>query len=316
MAKNTPGNELNRTQKAQQELLKVTEKVNTITSFAAVGAGVDYKDGFGAIRTIIERLIEGPLFETTQELKQQGKDKISNELNKRGIPASRSEAKEMFREKILEKSCDIQVMNIVKKTKINLENILNGIDSKIESNLKKLEKFKKKTDKALESLVEIVSLLAIFQALLVALKILASALKFALIPLTGLFASAVLAEKISNAIKKAEAFVFKYVNAIQVYTGYVIATLGTVISLINLIPLIIDLLKNFQRLIRNFVDTLKRYYQQYIEGCLPGLDATDSAAIDDFLNFNTPNLDNIEPDILGDYIRDEDERRIFRPKIN
>ena len=40
------------------------------------------------------------------------------------------------------------------------------------------------------------------------------------------------------------------------------------------------------------------------------------AAIDDFLNFNTPNLDNIEPDILGDYIRDEDERRIFRPKIN
>ena len=47
-----------------------------------------------------------------------------------------------------------------------------------------------------------------------------------------------------------------------------------------------------------------------------GLDATDSAAIDDFLNFNTPNLDNIEPDILGDYIRDEDKRRIFRPKIN
>ena len=316
MAKNTPGNELNRTQKAQEELLKVTEKVNTITSFAAVGAGVDYKDGFGAIRTIIERLIEGPLFETTQELKQQGKDKISNELNKRGIPASRSEAKEMFREKILEKSCDIQVMNIVKKTKINLENILNGINSKIESNLKKLEKFKKKTDKALESLVEIVSLLAIFQALLVALKILASALKFALIPLTGLFASAVLAEKISNAIKKAEAFVFKYVNAIQVYTGYVIATLGAVISLINLIPLIIDLLKNFQSLIKNIINTLKRYYQQYIEGCLPGLDATDSAAIDDFLNFNTPNLNNIEPDILGDYIRDEDERRIFRPKIN
>ena len=25
---------------------------------------------------------------------------------------------------------------------------------------------------------------------------------------------------------------------------------------------------------------------------------------------------NIEPDILGDYIRDDDERRIFRPKIN
>ena len=43
MAKNTPGNELNRTQKAQQELLNVTEKVNTITSFAAVGAGVDLR---------------------------------------------------------------------------------------------------------------------------------------------------------------------------------------------------------------------------------------------------------------------------------
>ena len=164
MAKNTPGNELNRTQKAQQEFLKVTEKVNTITSFAAVGAGIDYKDGFGAIRTIIERLIEGPLFEVTQDLKQQGKDKITNELKKRGIPTSKPEAKALFREKLLEKSCDIQVMNIVKKTKINLENILNGIDSKIETNLKKLEKFKKKIDKALNSLVDIVSLLAIFQA--------------------------------------------------------------------------------------------------------------------------------------------------------
>ena len=28
------------------------------------------------------------------------------------------------------------------------------------------------------------------------------------------------------------------------------------------------------------------------------------------------NLNNLDTDILGDYIRDDSERRIFRPKIN
>ena len=311
MANNIPGKDISKTTETSNKLQNVKEKIDKVNSFVSVPAAfLGGSDGLSSVRSIIENFVDSPLFDVTQELKQQSKDRAIQKIREE-LPTEQE-----LKEKILEKSCDIQVMNIVKRTKINLENILNGIDSKIESNLKKLEKFKKKTDKALESLVEIVSLLAIFQALLVALKILASALKFALIPLAGVFASAALADKISSAIRKAEAFVFKYVNAIQVYTGYVIATLGTVISLINLIPLIIDLLKNFQLLIKNFVDTLKRYYQQYIEGCIPGLDATDSAAIDDFLNFNTPNLDNIEPDILGDYIRDEDERRIFRPKIN
>ena len=318
MAKNTPGNDLTRSQKATQELRKVTENINKVTSFVAVGAGIDYKDGLGAIRTIIERLIEGPLFEVTQDLKKQGQDKIFNELKKRGIPTSKPEAKELFREKILEKSCDIQVMNIVKNTKNNLENILNGIDSKIESNLKKLQKLQKKTDKALEGLVNIVTLLTVFQALLIALKTIVLAASLALIPLAGIFSSAALTKKISDIIEKARAFILKYIKAIQVYTNYVLAILGTVISLINLIPLIIDVIKNFQLLVKNFVNTLNSYYQQYIEGCIPGLDATDSAAIDDFLNFNTPNLDNvnIKPNILGNYIKDDQTGKILRPKIN
>ena len=37
--------------------------------------------------------------------------------------------------------------------------------------------------------------------------------------------------------------------------------------------------------------------------------------IDKFLDFNSPNL-NLKTDILGDYIRDDNEQRIFRPKIN
>ena len=38
--------------------------------------------------------------------------------------------------------------------------------------------------------------------------------------------------------------------------------------------------------------------------------------IDRFLDFETSNLNNLNNDILGEYTRDSNERRIFRPKIN
>ena len=143
-----------------------------------------------------------------------------------------------------------------------------------------------------------------------------------MIPLAGIFASAKLADLISRKIDKGEELILKYTNAIQVYTGYVMITLGTVISLINLIPLIIDFIKNIQRLVQNFITTLNNYYKQYIEKCIPGGNTINADGtlnienIDKFLNFNTPNLDNVKPDVLGDYIRDDKEQRIFRPKIN
>ena len=322
MAKNTPGNNISRTKEAQDKLLKVTQQINKISSFAAVGVGINYNDGLGSIRTIIERLIEGPLFEVTQDLKQQGEDKIFDELRKRGIPTSKPEAKALFQEKILEKSCDVLVINIVKKSKNELDDILKGINFKIESNLKKLNKFKRKVDKIIEFLVEIVLLLGIFQTLLVALQILVSAAKLALVPLAGVFSSAKVADVISRKITKGEEFILKYVNAIQSYTTYVRGILETVISLINLIPLIIDFIENIQRLVQNFITTLNNYYKQYIVNCIPGGDTVNADGtlnlenIDKFLNFNTPNLNNIKPDILGDYTRDNEEQRIFRPKIN
>ena len=321
MAKNTPGKDITKTQQAQIKLQKTTEQINKISSFASVGIGINYNDGLGSIRTIIERLIEGPLFEVTQDLKQQGKDRAFDELRKRGIPASKPEAKELFKEKILEKSCDIEIMIIVKETKNTLESILTQSNSKLENVIKKLERIQTKVDKALNSLVDISILLGIFQTLITALKILVTSLSLALIPLAGFLASAALSKKIFDGIAKANAFILKYANAIQVYTGYALKTLQVIISLVNLLPLIIDVIRNLVLLIKNFISTLNNYYKQYIEKCIPGGDVINSDGtlnipnIDKFLNFNAP-IVNIQPDVLGDYIRDNEEQRIFRPKIN
>ena len=321
MAKNTPGKDITKSQEAQRKLKNTTETINKISSFAAVGIGIEYNDGIGAIRTIIERLIEGPLFEATQDLKQQQKDRAFDELRKRGIPTSKPEARELFREKILEKRCDIEIMNIVKETKNTLESILTQSNSKLENVIKKLERIQTKVDKALNSLVDISVLLGIFQTLIIALKILVTSLSLALIPLAGFLASAAIVKKINDGIVKANAFILKYGNAIQVYTGYALKTLQVIISLVNLLPLVIDVIKNLASLIQNFINTLNNYYKQYIENCIPGGDVINPDGtlnienIDKFLNFNTPTV-NLKPDVLGDYIRDDEEQRIFRPKIN
>ena len=98
-------------------------------------------------------------------------------------------------------------------------------------------------------------------------------------------------------------------------------TVNGIISIINFIPILIDLFENLKLLLDNFINKVLSYYEEYIRRCLGDEGFNDDGTldvenIDKNLNFNTSNLNNLDTDILGDYIRDDSERRIFRPKIN
>ena len=51
MAKNTPGKDITKSQEAQRKLKNTTETINKISSFAAVGIGIEYNDGISGKRS-------------------------------------------------------------------------------------------------------------------------------------------------------------------------------------------------------------------------------------------------------------------------
>jgi len=313
MANNIPGKDISKTTEASNKLQSVKEKIDKVNSFVSVPAAfLGGSDGLSSVRSIIENFVDGPLFDITQELKQQAKAKAIQKIREE-LPTEQE-----LKEKILEKSCDIQVINIVRNTKETTESILNKGKNTLDGVIKRLTRLQEKTEKSLNSLVEISILLGIFQALLSALQALVLASKFALLFLTGIFASAAAAKPINDAINKGEELILKYVGAIKLYTGYALKAVVVIISIFNLIPLVIDVFKFLLQLVEDFIELLNNFYRQYIIKCIPGGENADREDIDKFINFNTPNLTDLKPDVLGDYIHDDStlEHRIYRPKIN
>ena len=313
MANNIPGKDISKTTETSNKLQNVKEKIDKVNSFVSIPAAfLGSSDGLSSVRSIIENFVDSPLFDVTQELKQQSKDRAIQKIREE-LPTEQE-----LKEKILEKSCDIQVINIVRNTKESTESILNKGKNTLDGIIKKLTRLQEKTEKALNSLVEISVLLGIFQALLSALQALILASKFALLFLTGIFASAAAAKPINDAINRGEELILKYVGAIKLYTGYALKTVVVIISIFNLIPLVIGVFNVLLQLVENFIGLLNDFYKQYITRCIPGGENASKEDIDNFINFNRPNLTDLEPDVLGDYIYDDSiqEHRIYKPKIN
>lgn len=321
MASNVIGNTLTKSKESLDKLNNVTQKISKVSTFVAVGAMIGGSDGLTPIRTIIENGVDGPLFDITQDLKQQAKGKAIQKV-KEELP-TRSE----LQESILTKSCDARVMNIVTKTKNITLSALNKGKNTLEGIIKKLERLKTKTDKILESLVQISALLAIFQALLTALKIIIVAAKLALVALVGLFASGKATEIIIKKINQAEGLILKYVGAIKTYTNYALKTVVKVIAIFNIIPLIITLFNTLLSSVNSFISLVERFYKEYIIRCTPINNILNSDGslntelINNYLNTQVDESENLQYDILGNYIYDDpdednDEGRIYRPKIN
>jgi|11BtaG_2_1085332.scaffolds.fasta_scaffold12019_3 hypothetical protein len=321
MASNTIGNTITKSKESLDKLNNVTQKISKVSTFVTVGAAIGGSDGLTPIRTIIENGVDGPLFDITQDLKQQAKGKAIQKV-KEELP-TRSE----LQESILTKSCDSRVMNIVTKTKNITLSSLNKGKNTLEGIIKKLERLKTKTDKILESLVQISALLAIFQALLTALKVIIVAAKLALVALVGLFASGKATEIIIDKIKKAEGLILIYVGAIKTYISYALKTVVKVIAIFNIIPLIIALFNTLLSSVNSFISLVERFYKEYIIRCTPINNILNSDGslntelINNYLNTQVNESENLQYDILGNYIYDDpdgdnDEGRIYRPKIN
>lgn len=311
MAGNIIGKGIKKTQEATEKIAKITSKINNVNKYAILAS-----DGLQAIRSIISNDVDGSLYEVKEDLKKQAKSYAIQRV-KEELPTEQE-----IIDKILEKSCDIQVMNIVKETKINLESVLNKAKNTLEISIKKLEKLKKKTDKVLESLTNISVLLVIFQTLITALEILIAAAKISLLAFTGIFASGAATARISKEINKAEGVILKYSGAIKTYSNYALRVVNVIISIFNFIPIILDIFMQLKSLVERFLTLLVFYFEKYIIKCVPGGIGTDNegnlnqSEIDKFFEVNTPDLSNLKSDILGDYTRDSEEQRIYRPKIN
>ena len=317
MASNTIGNNIEKTQEATNKLNDIKQKIDKVNSFVAIGTALGGKDGLTPIKTIIENNIDGTLFEVTQDLKRQAKGYAIQRV-KEELPTE-----DELEELILNKGCEIQVINVVKNSKKVISSMLNKGKNTLEGIIKKLEKLKKKTENSLESLVQISALLIIFQTLITALKAIIIAARLALVAFTGIFASGAAEERIITAIKNAEGKVRIYVGAIQQYTGYLQKVITIIITIFNFIPLIINIFKILLGQVNNFINLLEDYYKKYIIKCIPGGYDTNSDTINDniienFINTNIDNSNNLIPDVLGEYIHDDSlpEHRIYRPKIN
>ena len=309
MASNTIGIGIEKTQDTIKKINKVTEKINQVNKFLVPASSA----------VEIYRVLTGE--------NDKKKDKVIKRLKKQAKATARQfvlnqlPTQQEIIEKIEKKSCDVQVMKIVKETKIKLDKILVKSKNILNTSLKEFKELKKETDKILETLTDISLLLVIFQGLITALEILITAARISLLALTGIFASGAATVRIKEAIEKADALISEYTGAIKTYVFYVMRTIDGIISIINFIPILISL---FEQLI-NQVDSTKtlldQKYKDYIKNCIPGGDTINPDGtlnienIDKFIDFNSPNL-NLKTDILGDYIRDDNEQRIFRPKIN
>ncbi len=311
MASNIIGKGIKKTQEATEKVAEITSKINNVNKYAVLAS-----DGLQTIRSIINNNVDVSLFEIKEDLKAQAKSYAIQRVREE-LPTEQE-----IIDKILEKSCDIQVMNIVKETKINMESVLNKAKNTLEVSIENLKRLKEKTDKTLESLTNISLLLVIFQTLITALEILIAAAKISLLAFTGIFASGAATQRISKEIDKAEDLVLKYTGAIKTYSNYALRVVNVIISIFNFIPIIIDIFIQLKTLVERFLNLLTHYFEKYIINCVPGGISTDAdgnlnqSEINKFFEVNTPDLSNLESDILGDYTRDSKEQRIYRPKIN
>ena len=309
MANNNIGTAIEKTKGTIDKIDKITKEINKVNKFIVLGSTAAQ-----SIRTLINGT-DKEIADTKKSLKKEAKARVYVFVKEK-IP-SEDEIIEFF----LKKSCDIQIMNIVKDKKIEFEKLDLKLRNVLDTSIEKFNKLKKKTDKILETLTNISALLIIFQGLIAALELLILAAKISLLALTGIFASGAVTVRIKEAIEKADAIVSEYTGAIKTYAFYAMKTVNGIISIINFIPILIDLFENLKLLLDNFINKVLSYYEEYIRRCLGDEGFNDDGTldvenIDKNLNFNTSNLNNLDTDILGDYIRDDSERRIFRPKIN
>ena len=310
MASNKIGSTIEKTQEATKKLDDITGKINNVNRYAIL-----VSDVLDSIKTTLNNNVDENLYDVRKELKLQAKSYAYQKVLE-NIPTEQE-----LIDLIVNQSCDIQSMNIVKKVKNNFESVLNKSKNILNSSITKLDELKKKTDKSLETLTNISLLLVIFQSLITALEILVEAAKISLLVFTGIFASGVGIVNIKKVIDDAEALIFKYTGAIKTYSNYALRVVNTIISIINFIPIVIELFKNLERQVDYILSLVLKYYEMHIRQCLgdEGFDNDGNLSlenIDRFLDFETSNLNNLNNDILGEYTRDSNERRIFRPKIN
>ena len=310
MASNKIGSTIEKTQEATKKLNDITGKINNVNRYAVL-----VSDVLDSIKTTLNNNVDENLYNVKRDLKQQAKSYAYQKVLE-NIPTEQE-----LIDLIVNQSCDIQSMNIVKKVKNNFESVLNKSKNILNSSITKLDELKKKTDKSLETLTNISLLLVIFQSLITALEILVEAAKISLLVFSGIFASGVGIVNVKKIIDDAEALIFKYTGAIKTYSNYALRVVNTIISIINFIPIVIELFKNLERQVDYILSLVLKYYEMHIRQCLgdEGFDNDGNLSvenIDRFLDFETSNLNNLNNDILGEYTRDSNERRIFRPKIN
>jgi len=319
---NTPGAGLSKSEITIQKTKELTDKISAVSG--KVQMGMTYAlyavDGISTIRTLVNNADESA-YDTQQELKQQAKGEAIQRV-KEELPT-----KQEIIDKLMGYSCDLEVIKAVKFTKNKLEGGLNSGKNICESVIKKLTKLQEKIEKAAEKIGTITTILAVFQALVIAFEILVTASLLALNFFTSLFAAGGIEKVISDAIDKARGFILKYTEAIKGFTTKCLKILGVVMIIFNILPKILALFSTLLEMIVGFLDLIARLFADYIKGCIPAGelitdngDGTETVNIDKLNNFLNSELGEIsqQRDVRGSYIFDgsKPQHRIYKPKIN
>ena len=144
MASNKIGSTIKKTQEATKKLNDITGKINNVNRYAVL-----VSDVLDSIKTTLNNNVDENLYNVKRDLKQQAKSYAYQKVLE-NIPTEQE-----LIDLIVNQSCDIQSMNIVKKVKNNFESVLNKSKNILNSSITKLDELKKKTDKSLETLTNI-----------------------------------------------------------------------------------------------------------------------------------------------------------------
>ena len=319
---NTPGAGLSKSEAAIKKTKEITDKINNISNKVQIGTTMALfgRDSIQVLKTL-SNMTEEESYEVRQALKKEAKDEAIKRIYE-ALPTEQE-----IIDKLLGYSCELIVIKAAKKTKSVLEDNLNKGKEIAENVVKRLDKLQKKMEKASTHIITITTILAVFQALVIAFEILIIAATLALNFFTSLFSSAGLEKVINDSIAKAKAFVLKYTEAIKGFTTKCLKVLNTVMIIFNLIPKIIKIFSTLITMIVGFLALINKLFEEYIGGCInkgelviensDGTLTNNLELLDNFLNSNLGDNNNgTSPDIYDNYTYDQGDNRIYKPKKN
>ena len=235
----------------------------------------------GLVRNILDKQIDGKLFEIKGEIRAQGESKL-NEYKKK-LP-SKEEIISTLKSEATEAACSPQGQAQMEKIYNKLKRKLEQVQLITERTKGKLDNTQSKLNNIKDIVIpKIKKILGILGSLLKGLSILAAALFLSMGFLKGFLSDQQLGKKLGDLIDKANAKITIFKNAIKAFTTIINKNLQKALKIIAIMTPIIAAVAALLAFIISLITILEVLYLKFLQMCNTG----DQDPIDIDGNINT-----------------------------